>query len=110
MRASKTCSYPSCPQYQPCPEHAPIPWQGSTRKAKVKNGWAQQREARQVMRRDDTVCHWCKLPGSEEVDHVIPLSEMGADTMANKAPIHKRCHVIKTQDEARRGRERGSPV
>lgn len=102
--ARKLCPHPECVSYLPCSEHVVKPWQGSTRSQKVKSGWQQQREARRVMRRDDTVCHWCGLPGSDEVDHVIPISENGPDTMTNKAPIHHRCHTIKTQQEARRGK------
>lgn len=51
------------------------------------------------------ICHVCGRPGSDEVDHVIPLSQGGADTIANKRPIHSTpCHEEKTQREAQRAR------
>jgi 5-methylcytosine-specific restriction endonuclease McrA len=57
------------------------------------------------MLRDEGRCHVCGEYGSDEVDHVIPLSEGGADDMDNRAPIHSTpCHERKTAEEARRVR------
>jgi 5-methylcytosine-specific restriction endonuclease McrA len=59
------------------------------------------------MARDHGICHVCKQPGSDRVDHVIPVAEGGADDVANKAPIHQvPCHVAKTAAEAERARRR----
>jgi 5-methylcytosine-specific restriction enzyme A len=56
------------------------------------------------MERDGGICHVCGRPGADQVDHVIPLSEGGADDYWNRAPIHaKPCHQEKTQREARHG-------
>lgn len=59
------------------------------------------------MRRDRGICHWCDEPGADEVDHVVPLAEGGADDESNMAPIHSRpCHTAKTAAEAARARLR----
>lgn len=57
------------------------------------------------MARDNGICHWCGKAGADQVDHVIPLAEGGADDYDNRAPIHSEpCHREKTQQEAQRGR------
>ncbi len=57
------------------------------------------------MRREERVCHVCGLPAADEVDHVIPLAEGGADDASNLRPIHALpCHRDKTQAEAQRMR------
>jgi 5-methylcytosine-specific restriction protein A len=51
------------------------------------------------------ICHVCGLPLADEVDHVIPLAEGGADDESNLRPIHSLpCHRDKTLDEGRRAR------
>jgi 5-methylcytosine-specific restriction protein A len=103
----KLCKHPTCSRYQPCPVHAAKPFESSTRRQSTASGWAQQRDAQYVLYRDDTRCHICGLPGATQVDHVIPINEGGADSVDNKAPIHKvPCHQQKTADEAARGRAR----
>jgi 5-methylcytosine-specific restriction protein A len=43
--------------------------------------------------------------GADQVDHVIPLSQGGADSVDNLAVIHADpCHREKTQAESRRAR------
>lgn len=106
-RASKICSAGDCPNPQPCEEHERKAWEGSRRSERTISGWAQQKRARRVMRRYDGICHVCGNPGSDQVDHVVPLGEDGADTEDNLRPIHsKPCHEQKTADEARRARAR----
>ena len=108
-RARKICSAVHCFNLQPCPDHERKPWEGSTRRDKVKlSGWAEQKRARYILQKYDTVCHRCKAPGGTEVDHVIPLSEGGADAEENLRPIHRDCHRIKSQEEAKRGRSSGT--
>ena len=105
-RAAKICPAPDCPNLQPCPDHAPKPWSSSTRRQSTVSGWEQQRRAKRILRRDDT-CHVCGLPGANEVDHVIPIAEGGADDETNLAPIHSiPCHRRKTAEEAKRARNR----
>lgn len=68
-------------------------------------GWTATR--RRILRRDHAVCHVCRKPGADDVDHVTPHAEGGPDTDDNLAPIHRRpCHQRKTKAEAARGRAR----
>ena len=106
MRARKICSSPGCFNLQPCPDHERKPWEGSRRSdlAKVKGRTASNRRKR-ILLKYDTICHVCGNPGSDEVDHVIPLAEGGPDTDANCRPIHsKPCHALKSSAEAARAR------
>lgn len=103
----KLCSDPDCSRYRPCPTHGAKPFVGSQRRQSTASGWQQQRDAQYVLYRDDTICHVCHRPGATQVDHIIPVSEGGSDTVDNKAPIHADpCHRVKTAEEAARGRAR----
>ena len=105
MRATKVCSHFDCPNIQPCPDHEREPWEGSTRRERTKlSGWRQQKRARYVLDKHDTICHVCDHPGGTEADHVVPLAQGGLDVVANMRPIHHDCHVAKTAEEAARGR------
>ena len=106
MRARKACSHFDCGELMPCPEHERKPWDGSTRRERTKlSGHAQQKRARYILKKYDTVCHVCGNPGANEADHVQPLAEGGPDTKANMRPIHAEpCHRDKTAGEARRGK------
>lgn len=87
----------------------PSGWATSRRRERVASGWQQQAEAREILRIWRGVCHWCGKPGADQVDHVVPTSEGGPNTRANKRPIHsKPCHVEKTRQEALRARIRKS--
>jgi 5-methylcytosine-specific restriction endonuclease McrA len=94
-----------CGQTQPCPTHRKVAWQDSRRSERsALSGWAQQRRAHAILEHDDT-CHVCGRLGADQVDHVIPLAEGGADNRTNLAPIHAvPCHRDKTLDEASRAR------
>jgi 5-methylcytosine-specific restriction endonuclease McrA len=104
LRACVTCGRPSPESY--CPKHKPKPWATSTRKQRVKlSGSTEQRRAKRVLARLQGICHVCDRPGADQVDHVIPLAQGGADEEWNLAPIHAEpCHREKTQAEARGAR------
>lgn len=105
-RAPKTCSSPTCSNTQPCADHPHIAWQHASprNERSTLSGWAQQRRAHAVLESDDT-CHVCGRLGSDQVDHIIPLAEGGADNRTNLAPIHAvPCHRDKTLAEAARAR------
>jgi 5-methylcytosine-specific restriction endonuclease McrA len=57
------------------------------------------------MSNETHICHVCDRPGADQVDHVVPLAQGGADEEWNLAPIHAEpCHRNKTQAEARGAR------
>lgn len=105
------CKVSGCPELRPCPVegHEPQPWESSNRREVIRrSGWEQQRDAKRILRAHQFVCHVCGKFGATQVDHVIPLSEGGADTDENKRPIHAEpCHREKTAAEAVRARRRG---
>lgn len=108
-RAAKICAQPGCPNLQPCAEHAPAPWTGSTRSTRTISGSRQAKRSRFVIGRDNGVCHVCGKHGADQADHIVPLAEGGADTLANMAAIHADpCHKAKTAAEAARGRKRNA--
>lgn len=89
-----------------CTEHVKKPWQGSTRRSRTVSGWEQQRRAKRILLRYDGICHVCGLPGADQADHVVPLSQGGEDTEENLRPIHSTpCHEAKTEREAQAGRK-----
>ncbi|WP_157900904.1 HNH endonuclease [Mycobacterium terramassiliense] len=54
-------------------------------------------------------CARCGIDGRDvplELDHVVPVSEGGADDIGNAQWLCPSCHTPKTQAEAKRGRER----
>jgi 5-methylcytosine-specific restriction enzyme A len=107
-RAPKICPAAGCTNTQPCNEHTPTPWATSTRRARTLSGSAQQKRARHILMQHDAICHACGNGGADEVDHVIPLAEGGADDESNLRPIHSRpCHAAKSAREAQRGRRSG---
>lgn len=104
-RAAKICSAHRCPNTLPCADHETKPWATSQRNTRTISGSRQQKRAARIMRQHDRVCHVCEQPMADQVDHVIPLVEGGADTDENLRPIHSiPCHRDKTQREAARGR------
>lgn len=110
-RARKICSAPNCPNLAPCPDHAPEPWAGSqrTQRLRTRSGSRQQKLRRFVLNRDGFRCHVCgQIFDEAELvnDHVVPLSEGGADHVSNMAPCCIDCHTKKTEAEASRGRAR----
>jgi 5-methylcytosine-specific restriction protein A len=109
MRAAKACSSPGCPNLQPCVDHERKPWESSRRRENLRNrsGSRQQKLRQFVLHRDEYRCHICgeqHLAAELVNDHVIPLSEGGADDIENMAACCIPCHDAKTQEEARRAR------
>jgi 5-methylcytosine-specific restriction endonuclease McrA len=108
LRACVKCGKPSPGSY--CPEHKPKPWATSRRKERmaVSSGVESARRKR-ILKRYLYACHYCGHKGADQVDHVVPLGEGGADDETNLAPIHAEpCHREKTAQEAQRARQRAS--
>lgn len=106
-RAASVCNEPGCPLDQPCPEHARQPWANAEqRRPNAKRGRQLQADNARILKRHQGICHVCGGPGATQVDHVTPLAEGGADTDANKRPIHPTpCHADKSAAEAARARQ-----
>lgn len=108
-RALKACAQPGCPELTRgsyCETHQPEAWQRDTPRSTL-SGWAQQKRARRVIRRDHGICHVCGHPEADQADHVIPTSEGGEDHERNMRAIHSLpCHRDKTLAEAERARVR----
>lgn len=104
LRACVKCGLPSPESY--CPDCKPKAWATSTRKQRVTiSGGAEQARRKRILKRDMGACHVCDQLGADQVDHVIPLAEGGADEEWNLASIHAEpCHREKTAAEARRAR------
>lgn len=108
MRAKKICSHPLCHELQPCETHQRKPWEGSRRNtlATVKGANGTKRR-RYLLDRDNFTCAQCEqvnLAANLQVDHIIPLSENGPDTLENCQLLCLECHGQKSQSEAARSR------
>lgn len=105
------CGTPGCPEVRPCPTHKIKPWAGSKERRRQLGANLTERQEqirrRRVLRRHGHICHVCQEGMADEVDHVVPLAEGGADHDSNMRPIHSvPCHKRKTAAEATRGRAR----
>ena len=102
MAVLKAC--PTCGRLG-CEQHKRTPWQDRPKHRTGLSGWQQQQRAQRVIRRDNGICHVCGQPGADQADHVVPLSEGGADGEDQMRAIHETpCHERKTQAEALRAR------
>jgi 5-methylcytosine-specific restriction protein A len=71
------------------------PWATSTRRLRLPPNWPQIRLA--VLARDGYVCHVCRQPGANQVDHVLAGDD---HRETNLAAIHAwPCHASKSSRE-----------
>jgi 5-methylcytosine-specific restriction endonuclease McrA len=70
------------------------PWATSTRKARLPANWPKLRLY--ILDRDGHVCHVCRRPGADQVDHVVPGDNHDE---TNLAAIHSWCHLRKSSAE-----------
>ncbi|MBB3142205.1 HNH endonuclease [Halomonas organivorans] len=96
-----------------CEEHADHakPWShGRAGRGRGGRPWRRLRD--QVMTRDRHLCMPCLRKGqatpAADVDHIVPEAEGGPTAAHNLEAICSPCHKAKTQDEARRARERAT--
>lgn len=73
-------------------------WEGSTRRSRLPADWPKRRN--QVLKRDNRICHVCRGPGADGVDHLVPGDDHSLD---NLAAIHHNvephCHRTKSSRE-----------
>ena len=114
----RPCTAPGCPRLVPgsskgsrCEAHKPKAWATSEGRSASERGyggnWSRLRGA--VLAREP-LCRACRAAGvvcaASVVDHVVPKAEGGTDAWENLQPLCRRCHDLKSQQEAKRGRER----
>jgi len=56
------------------------PWEGSTRRDRLPANWPALR-AEALRRNPRKVCHWCGLPGGDELDHKVPGDDHRQDNL-----------------------------
>ena len=115
VRPSRPCSYPGC---------CMMAISGTSRceKHKVTHGWKHTKTRHErgygndwyklkgkALKRDNYLCQVCEdigvITAAKEVDHIIPKSEGGTDSLDNLQSICVECHKQKTIKEAIRGRK-----
>lgn len=93
-----------------CDDHQPPPWRGrpswKQRYGMPVSQWRKLRD--RILTRDEHRCYICGRDGADQVDHIIPRFEGGAEAdPANLAAIHERpCHEAKSKGEAARANAR----
>ena len=56
---------------------------------------------RQTIDRDLGICYVCGLPGADQADHVVRVSQGGTHALGNRRAIHSDpCHKAKTHTES----------
>lgn len=75
-------------------------------------GGVNMKRGPKFQRKQETVRRWLevhghkKIPKGHELDHKIPLSQGGTDTLRNLHLIKTKRHTIKTAKEARKRNKR----
>jgi len=116
----RPCRRPGCPRLTDsgwCQEHRrerppdQKPWGTTTTSANARGYGSSWRKLRAAVLRRDTLCTSCWREPATEVDHLVPKSKGGPDTMDNLRGTCGACHGRKTAREGiaarRSGRGRG---
>lgn len=90
------------------------PWQGSTRRSRLPDDWESRCKPEARRRNPQQICHWCQLPGGDELDHLIAGDDHSPDNLdwihgwrAVKSGVSKRnCHGEKSGAEGAAARPR----
>lgn len=105
-RGVHPCAQPGCPTLTSsshCPAHQPAAWQHD--QTAHQRGYGQRwRKLRARILRHEPNCRHCGRPATE-VDHITPKHLGGTDNPANCQPLCKKCHQVKTADEAAAARK-----
>lgn len=97
-----------------------VPWAGSTRSQRLPPDWDTVCKPEADRRNPEHICHWCKLPGGDELDHLIPGDDHRPENLdwihgwrTVRAGVSKRnCHGEKSGREgaAARPSEKRAPA
>lgn len=108
----RPCNTPRCKNMAVsggrCDEHQPKPW-FQTKSSSDRGYGAKWRKLRdQRLKLDSYMCQVCLKVGiytkADAVDHIIPKSQGGTDSITNLQSICNSCHTSKTQLESGVGR------
>ena len=80
-----------------------MPWKNGVGRTSVAQWKRLRRLAREAL---DYRCQGCGTEGSLQLDHIVPVTEGGADTLENLQWLCPECHRQKTLVEIRRGQAR----
>ena len=112
-RPARPCTYPGCgvltnTKEARCDEHATT-WEKTGPQVKRKTGEF-LRKARKRLFQRNPLCVMCERQGKVTLavirDHIVPLTEGGADEEFNTQGLCEACHAIKSDEEAKRGVKR----
>jgi 5-methylcytosine-specific restriction enzyme A len=99
-----------CPHFLPCPVHGQRPWESGRISSSQRGYGATWRRLRAMILSRDPLCTTClqadRLNPSVMVDHVVPKSLGGEDSLENLRGICRRCHEVKTSREGREAQRR----
>lgn len=91
------------------------PWEGSTRKQRLPADW-RARRAEADRRNPRRICHWCGLPGGDDLDHKKPGDDHSPDNLdwihgarsVAEGVSQRNCHQEKSSQEGHAARIRVS--
>lgn len=88
-----------------CETHQPAPFEGARDRWNSSRppGWGATRL--KVIKAAKGLCATCGAKGSQ-VDHIVPVAEHGTWDRDNLQFLCKPCHLIKSKEDARRGKAR----
>lgn len=67
-------------------------------------GRAADEQRARIHARDGRICGICRLPGADEIDHIVNLAAGGSTDDDNCRSVHRLCHQRKTLAEANAAR------
>lgn len=115
QRAPTICAHPGCGTLtyneSHCPQHIKLKgWSGNEQARGDRHargyGYAWEKLRTKVLKRDNHLCLICKAGGvittAKQVDHIVPKSQGGNDTMNNLQSLCIECHNTKTGEESTR--------
>jgi 5-methylcytosine-specific restriction protein A len=100
------CSRPAVPGRSACREHGGGSWQRVNPAAKARYGADWQKLRARVLR-EERSCRVCGAP-AVDVDHVVAVSDGGADDLSNLRALCRECHKRHTAKQNRVRRKRRS--
>lgn len=89
MPRMKTCTHCATPRPVDLKRQCPGCGHASSRRPDTR---ARRLMRARVLTRDHGICWLCGQPGADTIDHIVPLSQHGADTDNNLRAAHRSCN------------------